>query len=173
MDSEKTLADLVADIEQELRRLGVAATDSNPTGACVCADAMLPCGWVRVADDTVEACGEAGEILAALQGAGAGESEAAWQALYRFGKAPQNSQDWPGELITIEQIEEGSINDDPAHVIKISTNSGERYTCGPHGVAHCAVSEAFQFGDWHASRQEAVAAWKTGAATGNCEEGEV
>lgn len=168
---------LVVLIEEELDRLDCLCSNNNPGALCVTADATLPRGWVRVYD-TESAYGPAEEILAALEeveydgevtvevddGYGGTISEQrdngwelAWEALSQFGEAPVSSRDWPDDLCHSEQVEDGGPNDSPLTLIQIQTNAGERWTCGAHGVFTCALSEAFQYDDWHDSREAALA----------------
>lgn len=154
-------------IEAELNRLAVGCTRRRAEGIAVYADDLLPRGWVRVSDGTGTVFGAAQEIAAVLadvpytgkinEDLSHVDFEATWESLGKFDdSAPTNSHDWPADLITITQIEEGGANDEPLTVVKVETNAGTRYTAGDHGTYSCALSGAFEYDDFHASREAAL-----------------
>lgn len=55
-------------------------------------------------------------------------------------------------------------NDNPAYVACLTAADGPWYTCGPNGADVSCVSQAFEFGDWHKSREAAVSAYLAGVA---------
>jgi hypothetical protein len=153
--TEVSLADKV---NTEIVRLDAHDTATNCYGLVAYADALLPLGWLRVSDGNVSAYGPGEEILAELQQLEDDAGwESAWEVLYHFEeKEPCSSQEWPRELLSCEQLEEGCDNDEPLTLCKIITNSGEYWTAGPHGAFTCAVSDAFRYGDWHKTREKAL-----------------
>lgn len=118
---DANLSTAVAAIEAELVRLGVA---EGSDGCCVAAEAGLPAGWVRVYDDTANAYGEAGAVLAALRAADPGHDNA-WAALRDF---PERMDDYVWapyrpvitELLTSDDERWGTVHE-------FRTNGGLRY----------------------------------------------
>ena len=152
---------LVAQIEAELTRLGTIETSDRPTGAVVsveCDGEPLPLGWVRVADDYSSAIGPAEKILASLKECICdGDGRICGDYMSDFPDYPPfKVTEWPGDLITVEQIEEGAPNDNPNHVIKVLTNAGPRWCAGPHGVDYDCHDEAIRHSAFHASREAAI-----------------
>lgn len=141
-------------IEAELRRLGWLGTRAEPCYYVVSAENDLPRGWVRVYDDYTDGYGPADEVLAALKDVEAG-------ADYGTGcptaAKPKSTRDWPSDLFMVEQLEEGTVNDNPNTLVTVETNAGTRYAAGPHGVSYCALSVWFSSGQELAeSRGEAI-----------------
>jgi hypothetical protein len=148
-------------IRNELRRLDWLCTDANPAACVVSAPPLAPRGWVRIADDYSETHGSAVEILAALKVAAREDVELNAAGLSKFPDcSPTNSRNWPDELISFEQLEDGTVNDNPVTLITVQTNSGTRYACGPHGVANCALSDAFDCDAIYDNREAAIMAGK-------------
>lgn len=174
---ETEMLELVAKIESELRRLDCLDT-GNWAGITAEAPTELPLGWVAVGQGGtgIVAYGPGAEVLKALAEAHPvrmlpGELredpptlesgwDAAWRALSDFADdAPASSGDWPEDLISTEQVEDGSPNDQPVTLIRIQTNAGERWAIGPHGVFNCALSDAFSHGAFYATREHALASY--------------
>lgn len=63
------------------------------------------------------------------------------------------------KVISREQIEEGTTNDDPYHLFEIELPDNERgWVAGPHGVSACAICDWLQSHDKLAkTRCEAIA----------------
>lgn len=63
------------------------------------------------------------------------------------------------KIISSEQIQEGTTNDNPDHVFEVELPDGERgWVAGPHGVSTCAIREWLRFIDGLAeTREEAIA----------------
>lgn len=141
----------VAAIEAKLARLGWLCTDDTPCYYAVDADDDLPEGWVRVYDDTVEGYGPADEVLANLRAVSADDD---YGTGCPTGEQPDNSRDWPEELFTTEQLEEGTLNDEPNTLITLRTNGGTRYVAGPHGAYNCALFNWFHTGERFAKNRE-------------------
>lgn len=151
-------------LEKELARLRVSTTDRRPEGLSVYADPELPKGWVRVDSNgncPIFGLAEAlAENLRKVKPEEVSEDWAeVWDALGEVGedKAPTNSTNWPSDLIKIEQLEDGSCNDQPNSLITVKTNAGTRYASGPHGVFACALGDWIEnIGDLATTRKEAI-----------------
>ena len=151
-----TTAQTVRKIEAELARLGWFCTDATPCYYAVSADDDLPAGWVRVYDDNAEGYGPADDIISALQNT---PTDAEYGTNCPTDGKPESSRDWPEELFTTEQLEEGTCNDEPNTLVTLQTNAGTRYAAGPHGVHSCALSDWFASGMPLAeTREDAVSA---------------
>lgn len=145
----------ISNVKRELNRLGWLASDSHPTLCCVNADDDLPAGWVRVSDDhCVLAIGNAAEIAEALRALD-GDAEYG-TGLESFGGKEPCSRDWPAELISFEQIGNGSVNDNPDTLITVATNCGIRFAAGPHGVSFCALEDCKNAGPLATTRMAAI-----------------
>ncbi len=102
----------------------------------------LPEGWIKISNGTQSVFGPEKEILSVLQ---KHDSGLVWDALSCFSNLfPVSSNEWPADLLTIEQLETFFPNDDPVTLIEVKTNSGTKWACGPHGVSFCALREAFR-----------------------------
>lgn len=172
--------EIVAKIAAEIERLDAEDCETNCYGICCYLDEDLPLGWVRIGDGTgATAYAPAVDILAALEAVeydrdatverfnyDISESETvqrdngwelAWEAIAEVDQPkPDDSYDWPSDLFTTEQIEEGTPNDNPITLIQIQTNAGIRYACGPHGVSECALAEALRYDALYETREEAI-----------------
>lgn len=81
----------------------------------------------------------------------------AWEALAEFDTKPDSTRNWPDNLFTVEQLEEGTINDNPNTLIIVQTNAGTRYAAGPHGFSCCALGDWIdEIGELAESREEAI-----------------
>lgn len=153
---------LVTQIEAELTRLGMIETSDRPTGAFVSLESdeqPLPLGWVRVADDYSQSIGPAEKILESLQGCiSDANGEICWDYMRIFSGPPTTVAEWPADLVTVEQIEEGTPNDNPLTVVEILTNAGPRWCAGPHGVDFDCLDEAVRHSAFFDSRESAIAA---------------
>lgn len=174
------LKEIVARIEAEIERLDAEDCETNCYGICCYLDDDLPLGWVRIGDGTGEAAyAPAVDVLAALEAVEYDREatverlntdihetetvqrdngwELAWEAIAEVDQPkPDDSQDWPSELFTTEQIGEGTTNDNPTTLIQIQTNAGIKYACGPHGVSECALTEALRYDALYETREEAI-----------------
>ncbi len=145
---------IVSAIEAELGRLGWLRTTDSPCYYCVTADDDLPRGWVQVYDDYAETFGPADEILAWLKSQG-GNAEYGVQGFY---DRPTTVRDWPDELVSTEQLEEGGCNDEPNTLVTVETNAGIRYAAGPHGVGCDTLNDWLVNGaELAKTREEAIA----------------
>jgi len=147
-----TTSTLATAIETELERLDWLATAENPCAFVVDAREDLPVGWVRLSDDYAGFVGPAADILEALKDLS--EDDEYGSGLNGFDER-MSSQNWPAELMSIEQLEEGTPNDNPNTLFTLQTNAGVRYAAGPHGVSYCVIR------DWHddkfaVTREEAI-----------------
>ena len=65
------------------------------------------------------------------------------------------------EIVSQEQIDEGTANDNPCTVFELRhKDSGERgWVAGPHGVSYCAIEDWLTEGDPRLARtrEEAIA----------------
>lgn len=143
-------------VENELSRLDWLCTNDRPCLMVVNAEDNLPYGWVRVSDDynsEIAIC-DAVALALLLSELEEGHPYAEFDAP---NEKPNSSQNWPKHLMDIEQIEEGTPNDNPNHLITVVTNSGIRYAAGPHGVSVCALAESLNYGALEDSRDGALA----------------
>jgi len=138
-----SISETVKAIRSQLDRLNWLATDSNPCAFLVEAEPELPEGWVRIYDDHGEVFGDADEILNALCLEPESEDEDSYgSCLQEFlDHRPMNSNRWPCDLIEVEKIVDGLINENPLCLITVRTNDGIKYAAGPHGVSQCALSD--------------------------------
>jgi hypothetical protein len=146
--------EIVAKIEAELERLDWLGTDEQPCQIIVSADDCLPEGWVRLADDRFEGYGSGLEVLSDLEQIKEGDEY--FTGINLICEQPTSSRVWPEDLIDIEQLEEGTPNDNPLSLITIKTNAGTRYAAGCHGVNCCALEDSFQWGGICGTREEAL-----------------
>lgn len=147
-----TTNELVTAIESELKRLDWLATAESPCAFVVTAREDLPVGWVRLSDDYVGFVGPAADILEALKDLS--EDDEYGSSLNDFDER-MSSQNWPAELMVIEQLEEGTPNDNPNTLFTLQTNAGVRYAAGPHGVSHCAIRD-WSDDQFAETREEAI-----------------
>jgi hypothetical protein len=152
----------LAAIEGHLRRLGAAAGQDNPEPLVVLARPDLPLGWVEVGDPIDAAYyGPASAIEAALSRVPApkeGEAteedyapgwEAAHDALGVFRTDPRlNWRDWPEELFA---------SGESGRVVSVLRNDGQWYSAAPDGENTDILAEAFRYGCWFRTPEEAVA----------------
>ena len=151
-----TTTAIVAHVDAALARLGWLATAKAPTRACAYADDWLPYGWVRIADDYATfAVGPADELINLLDTACDRHSYGEIPADAFV--APRRVEEWPAALVAVEQIGEGSCNDDPVALVTVATNAGIRFAAGPHGVSYDCLREAIDAGAIFATRSAAVA----------------
>jgi hypothetical protein len=144
MKTLKTAAEIVEivnQIEAELDRLGWLADAEQPCGFDVNAVSDLPNGWFSLTSDSGNVVGESSEILEALKEAESGELGSCFATAGFSDKRPDNSRDWPEDLIEVLQIGEGTINDNPMHLIMVGTNGGVKFAAGYHGVSQCALED--------------------------------
>ncbi len=141
LKSAAELAAIVGQIETELEATGFQPCAVEATGC-------LPNGWVKLAFESGSVYGEATLILAAIGESGSNEFGECFATGNFTGTAPGSSRDWPEDLIGLEQLEEGSANDDPITLLAVGTNAGLRFAVGPHGASECAL------GNWIASGEE-------------------
>lgn len=164
-----TMAKMTAAIQAELERIGAAAK-WNTVGLQVYALDLLPEGWVRIQwSHEVYICGPADEILRELERCQSGSgANKAWDALQEFlGYDPRSSREWPEDLITVEQLEPGTLNDNPNCLITVRCNAGLRYTAGPHGANYCALEDTFRWvDDLYRSPEKAMADLEEGPRGG-------
>ena len=161
-------------LKQELVRLGVAATRTNPGGIGVHFDKHLPAGTVLVSDRTGRAYGEPEAFAFALsQLEDDAGFDAVWDALAAVGEQDDYDhvyeyyKDHLGDRFHFEQVGEGTINDNPMTVYTVASNNGIGYLAGPDGVSDSAVLEWYRNSDLLApTREEALrwAGWEGGAA---------
>lgn len=177
MTATLTYAETVTAIRAELKRLN-SLDSGNWTGIIVNqygADS-LPEGWVRVGvNGAWDRFGPAADVLEALRDTeidpervnytehdGTPVFDTGWlaahEAVVDFAeKVPDNSRDWPADLISFEQLEEGTVNDNPNTLVAVRTNAGTRYAAGPHGVSCCALGDWLDnAGDLAETREEAI-----------------
>lgn len=158
MKSLKTVsetAELVAKIEAQLDRLNWLATASAPCYFLVEASEELPNGWVKVFDDHGEVFGDAEEVFSALESQQEVEEDGYGECLNSFSqRKPDSSRSWPEELIEIEQLEAGEINENPLCLIAVGTNTGIRFVAGWHGVSQCALEDWLDAGEPFSSDRE-------------------
>lgn len=154
------MKNIVGLIEEQLERLGWGATNETPTAYCVSLgdDYLLPYGWVKIYDDWNEFFYDGVTLLEHLISL---EEDAEYADFPVGGQLPSSSRDWPSDLISFEQIEEGlGPNDNPCTLITISTNKGIRYCHGPHGVDYCTLEESLECDDIHEEREDALSSQK-------------
>ncbi len=137
-------------IQAELARLEWLCIDSNPTAFAVYLDVDLPKGWVRLADDEVQLFGSAADVLTALKAIPVGADYGSGLDAFVSEITEDN---WPSELLQVEQLEEGAPNDNPNTLLVLQTNGGARYVAGPHGVDFTAFQMPFCM-----TREEAISA---------------
>lgn len=146
LKTQSEIQTIVEQIESELDRLGWLATGDQPCDFVVDAEDLLPNGWVKLAADSGSLYGDGEEILTALKATQEGAEFGS--CLSDFADSPPTDpQSWPEDLYEDEQIEYGTVNDDPLHLYKLGLNSGVRYIAGPTGVSRDVFSESFGYGE--------------------------
>ena len=135
------IAETVSQIEAELDRLGWLAGADQPCGFDVSPISDLPNGWLSLTCDSGEVVGESSEILEALKEAESGELGSCFATAGFCDKRPDNSRDWPEDLIEVLQIGEGTANDNPMHLVMVGTNDGVKFAAGYHGFSQCALED--------------------------------
>lgn len=154
-----TLADTIAAIEHELRRIGAAPSADNITGLSVYGDAELPSGWVRVDDGTTRTIGPAEEMLQQLRSSRTWGNAGAWDELVFLGDFIR-PESWPDSHVTYERLTNPTDQrcKNPVYLITIRTNAGPRYAAGPHGDYMDLFDYACDRDAWHPTPAAAMAA---------------
>lgn len=146
LKTQSEIQTLVDQIEAELDRLGWLATDDQPCDIVVDAEDLLPNGWIKLAADSGSLYGDGDEMLDVLKATQEGAEFGS--CLSDFADSPPTDpQSWPEDLYEDEQIEYGTVNDDPLYLYKVGLNSGIRYIAGPTGVSRDGFSESFGYGE--------------------------
>ena len=155
--SDAEIAETVVKIEDELDRLGWLATGDQPCAFNVEATGSLPNGWAKLASDGGEIYGDSERVLEALKSeSGSGEFGECFAKPDFTDKPPSSSRDWPENLIEFEQIEEGTVNDNPIILLTVGTNDGIRFVAGWHGVSECALGNWIDSGEPFAETRESA-----------------
>ena len=176
-----TSQELETELNVQIERFGLEDTEHNTAGLVAYADDDLPRGVIRFAGDGATTYANGETSLAALlaitnpkkyraPSSREGPEFDAAQLAYEGAQAefygcmdqidePRDSHSWPKGLFRCEQLEEGTVNDDPDTLVAIETNAGTRYFVGPHGVSCDAIATGFECDDWHASIEEAKEAY--------------
>ena len=157
--SAAEIAAIVANIKAVLNNLDWLATGDQPCAFNVEATGSLPNGWVKLASDSGEIFGDSERVLEALKSEnGEGEFGECFATLDFTDKSPSSSRDWPENLIESEQLEEGTVNDNPITLLTVGTNDGIRYVVGPHGVSECALGNWIDSGEPFAETRKSALA---------------
>lgn len=152
-------------VEAELERFRLHDCPTNCYGLVAAAEDDLPYGWVRIyGDNATEDFVDAIEFVNEMRDYDPENEFEENQKIYgqavkatsSAGVKPTSSQDWPTELFQTEALEEGSPNENPNHLITLSTNAGLQFAAGPHGVSECALANGLQYG-LSGTREEATA----------------
>lgn len=146
LKTQSEIQTIVNQIEAELDRLGWLATDDQPCDFVVAAEDLLPNGWVKLAADSESFYGDGEEMLSALETASSEDEFGSCLSGFA-GSPPTDPQSWPDDLCEDEQVEHGSMNDDPLYLYKLGLNSGIRYIAGPTGVSRDGFLESFDYGE--------------------------
>ena len=155
--SAAEIVKIVVKIEDELACLGWLGTGDQPCAFTVEATGSLPNGWVKLASDSGSVYGDSKRVLEALKAeSGKGEFGECFANLGFTDKPPGSSRDWPTDLIESEQIEEGTVNDNPIVLLTVGTNDGIRFVAGWHGVSECALGNWIDSGEPLAETRESA-----------------